>query len=1481
MTLSQYATKPSNYFESNTTLILLPGNHILDTIMTFSRLYHVEILGNTTVDHYTTVSCTNGSWFDFHNINSVSIGGLLEFGCGPNSFLSLTELTLEDCVINGEGFNSTGVVIEDVLSATITGTRFSSNRGIELTVENQPFAMGALAILNSSVSISNCLFDYNMANQKVGFGGMGGAIYTTQSTVILYNSTFISNQAQNGGVLLANANVHITILFSEFFNNVAGSTGGVIFAQTFCEIRISNSIFESNIALSSSGVINAESGTTVVIQNSKFQNNGAQNQGGVIQAYYQCTVIMEGVQFENNTAIAGSGGAIIAYTSMILITECQFVGNSATSGGALALGNTNTNISRSEFRGNTAFDAGGALGVQLESNIITDNCTFSGNAASRGGIIYTQDSTVTSQNSVMINNIAFTFGAAIHCQGYMSTRITFSLINSTLIHNTVISGGGGIIVIYQCNFTSEGYLRLYENIGSKGLVFVQQGNVSFQGETEIVNNLGSVHAINSQVVFDGVTRFANNTPHVDNYNIDRYPEAGALTLFDSSLYLLGNTTITKNKAENGGAILAIQGNIHTKGVLTILNNTALVSGGGIYAYQSEINLVGLVKILDNYALRSGGGLHIISSTTEFNYGIHKLERNTAQYGGGIYLELNSQVYIIKRIKEKYNCTKDYIYHDPCITDVTEWLRLEFTENSADHGGALYVKDAANSDICASSNSNSNTSYSPTNECFFQTVSLYWNPNTLTTIHVNNTYFQNNSATIRGSNLYGGLLDRCTISPYVEANANEKTQNALQYLQTRSNVELHSISSDPVRVCFCQNGVPDCNRIPPTIEVIKGQTFTISAVTVDQVNHTLTSTIYSLLSSQGGGLSEGESKQNTQENCTDLNYTVLSPYKNEKLILYAEGPCKDIGISNRSVEVKFLPCPIGFALTGSKTHCDCDPALKPYITNCSITTSSLLRNGEVWVQNITNESGYLIYPHCPFDYCFPPTETVTINLNIQHGADSQCSFNRSGIVCGECKTGLSLSLGTNHCRKCSNYWLFLLIPFSLVGITLVGFLMILNLTVAIGTINGLIFYANIIAANRATLLPFKSSNVVTVFIAWLNLDFGFETCFYDGMDAYIKTWLQFVFPLYIIFLVAAIIVISDHSTKFAKLFTRKNPEATLATLILLSYTKILRTIIVALSFVRLNYPDGSHKIVWLLDANVAYLQGKHIPLFIAAVIIALIGLVFTMVLFLWQWIVKFSDKTILLKWTENYKVSCFPDAYHAPFNGKHRYWPGLLLITRTLLYLISAVNVFGDARVNLLAIVCATIFLFLLQKSLKKRVYKRWPIDMLEYTFIVNLTVFAAASFYCRDNQQSQIALAYTSTSIALLTFIAIIIYHAFSFTFKNCTLLSVAREKIKRYRYDFGANRINESGGTNDIVLDGGNFSVQNQAEVLSDSSSLTVVDVSSCSRFSTHDSAVPDDTNTDAFSLLQPPLQYHEEEEKPDDPLVCSDTSPLLDNSS
>ena len=109
------------------------------------------------------------------------------------------------------------------------------------------------------------------------------------------------------------------------------------------------------------------------------------------------------------------------------------------------------------------------------------------------------------------------------------------------------------------------------------------------------------------------------------------------------------------------------------------------------------------------------------------------------------------------------------------------------------------------------------------------------------------------------------------------------------------------------------------------------------------------------------------------------------------------------------------------------------------------------------------------------------------------------------LCGGCQPGLSLALGSSQCLDCSNnYNLALLILFALAGLALVFFIKVLNFTVAKGTINGLIFYANIVQANQAVFFPPGPAvglYPIKVFIAWLNLDLGITTCFFDGLDGY--------------------------------------------------------------------------------------------------------------------------------------------------------------------------------------------------------------------------------------------------------------------------------------------------------------------------------------------------------------------------------------------
>ena len=113
-----------------------------------------------------------------------------------------------------------------------------------------------------------------------------------------------------------------------------------------------------------------------------------------------------------------------------------------------------------------------------------------------------------------------------------------------------------------------------------------------------------------------------------------------------------------------------------------------------------------------------------------------------------------------------------------------------------------------------------------------------------------------------------------------------------------------------------------------------------------------------------------------------------------------------------------------------------------------------------------------------------------------------------------------------------------------------------------------------------------------------------------MDAYCKTWIELAFPTYLIALVIFTIIVSEKSIRFSNLIGKKNPVATLDTLVLLSYVKYLRVIISSYSFAILDYPDHSHRMVWLPDATVLYFSGKHIPLFIVATVVLLVGVAYT-------------------------------------------------------------------------------------------------------------------------------------------------------------------------------------------------------------------------------------------------------------------------------
>ena len=222
----------------------------------------------------------------------------------------------------------------------------------------------------------------------------------------------------------------------------------------------------------------------------------------------------------------------------------------------------------------------------------------------------------------------------------------------------------------------------------------------------------------------------------------------------------------------------------------------------------------------------------------------------------------------------------------------------------------------------------------------------------------------------------------------------------------------------------------------------------------------------------------------------------------------------------------------------------------------------------------------------------------------------------------------------------------------------------------------------------------------------------------------------------------------------------NPVAVLATLILLSYAKLLRTVITAVYFIDLNYQYHYNRRAWLYDANVEYLVGKHILLFLVAVLVFFfLFLPYTLLLLFGQWLQAMSHLK-LFPWVNSARMKPFIDAYHAPYKPKHRYWPRLLLVLRLILLLVFALNPQQDPNINLLAILVGAGILQL-WAWVSGGVYKNWCLDALEGSFVLNLILLAAATYYVNNSKGNKLAVGYTSVIIALMKFIGILAYHIF------------------------------------------------------------------------------------------------------------------------
>ena len=1224
--------------------------------------------------------------------NSASQGGAVIVVDGNITIVKDTQV-----VFQGNRADTAGGAISSIHHATIAGTaQFVNNSASQGGAID---SVGSLTIAD----IAQVVIQGNHADNA------GGAIATGRDLTIAGTVNVIDNSAYNGGAISSAGNVMIVDTAQVVFHgNHAVNTGGAIASAHY--VALAGTVeFSSNSALLDGGAVVSRALTVANNSQIVFQGNHANNNGGAALSYQDVTIAGM-VEFTNNSANRYGGAVVVVgYYALAISKTAQVV-----------------------FQGNHAKQFGGAIGSQYVT--IAGSVQFINNSAYQGGAIEADVSLIITDNARVVfqDNHASTIGGAIFSFQHTTIAGAVELTNNSAMQGGAVTSIGGVSIANNSHVVVQG--NHAEQIG--GAIY-SQGNVFIAGAVHLINNTGTLGG----AIDCGANITISDAAQVIFHGNHAKDTGGALASAHH-VTLAGTVEFSNNSALDGGAIQCIELTVADNAQILFHNNYADNQGGGI-TVVGDVRLAGSVHFINNSAQIGGAFAMFSGPMTIANNAEVLFQGNHAfRVGGAIFSGDYSLLY------------STILGTDVCLISFGTNCTIDFNNNTAERGGsAMYGITVSKLECGSSSNSD-----------------------------------------------YEYLFDILTIVPD----------------------SFSAVSSDPLRVCICPDqSTPDCLAILPDqniphlhYTVYPGQNFTIPAAAVG-FNFALTSgSVYAqFLNSDASLGSKFQKVQGVNQTvCSQLQYSVLSSKSRETLVLTTNGRHvagiygnteEVIRIQNSNffiflpdnltnpsqyyenstfitnltdsvfhlagyvvyplqatpvfVSIHLLGCPPGFTLTGQH-RCDCDKRILKNLLSCDINSQTVNRYGNIWVNasfSGNTSNGVIVHKHCPFEYCKPEQ----LDVNLTH-PETQCAFDHYGTLCGACKPNFSLALGGSKClSQCSNKYLLLLIVFVLAGFALVFFIKILNLTVSQGTINGLIFYANIVAANRSIFFPAQHDNFLSflsVFISWLNLDLGIETCFIKGLDGYWKTWLQFAFPFYVWAIAGAIILASHVSTRATKIFGDKSVSV-LATLFLLSYTKLLRSIIIIFSFTTLEYPDNTTAKVWSYDGNLQYLSAKHIPLFLFALLtLLLLWLPFTAVLLSAQWL-RTQTHRKGLRW-----LKPFLDAYYGPFKDKHHYWVGVLLLVRGALFAIfsSFFAVENNVNILLISITSVSISTF---TSITGRLYKKMYLTILEHSFFLNLAVLAFGTYHIRLVHGNQEALVTTSIGIAFLEFCAITTFHCYLF----------------------------------------------------------------------------------------------------------------------
>ena len=982
-------------------------------------------------------------------------------------------------------------------------------------------------------------------------------------------------------------------------------------------------------------------------------------------------------------------------------------------------------------------------GAFIHSNItgnqavIIQNTIFSNNIGNRSvGGLRVWISTKKGHSEIVISQVIFSYNIAVK-----KTK-SFIVGGADL---TIFSGSNSTVIIQNTTFRNNIAIdkpksgHLFVAIKANGHTKANISQVIFSStEMEYLNVIGAVFYVVSE---SSCTFIMQNITFTENSLLFHLERAHKIQAHIKDMKFSSNIGTTA-----GASIYMASDCISAKKSLHLQNiafhnqtGKALLIEGNAKIELTNIIIANTYSRANSQPNQNLGALQLLCYNprqTVMLSNVHVVNNDMSGLwikGCLVFFKYNSSV--IAENKSPSNGGGIYADDNTCLSSS---VGVHFINNTATlYGGAIYFTTNVVRTVYISS----------VNYCLLCSFSAF------------NVTFSQNYAGLTGNDIYGAYYfnpNGLYIPNFIDVVtcSSDYFKDPNFYFCFPKHLSL-SISSAAIGACLCTNDTyMDCSRRVYKMESYPGQTITLSLVTVGICGGISPSQL--LTDSTGIDVTFNEVDQVTHIYCKNFTYLLkvhLAPTEGNITIQTSESLY--LKESNLTISIKMLPCPIGLELNNLTGMCECNDIVNAVKAQCDISQMPypIKRFGNNWLSYNKEYDCIIAHDDCPFDYC--NTSLISFNLN---NSDFQCTHNRSGILCGQCQSGLSLMLGSNKCGVCTNHYLTLIAAFIFAGLCLCVLMLTLNLTVSVGSINGLLFYANMIKLNRSLLFSSGRIPVLSQFIAWLSLDLGIETCFFNGLDGYWKTWLQFAFSLS---LITGLIICCRYSGKLSRL-CGNNVVPVLSTLILMAHSKLLLTIKNALMLSRVQCEHTVWN-VWSVDGNIKYLHDKHIPLFVVSLIFLFFGIIYTGLIFSGQWLQRYTGKYCRSSIDPFILLKPFIDAYNGPYKNKYRFWTGLLLMIRLFVTGLFAVTTGIVPQVN--NYVITIIVIILLPAS--RGIYKVKTNAVLETFFLFNLG-FISLLNTITNHTTFTYWVDLVSIGLSLIVFTGIVLVHIYMCIKRKC-----------------------------------------------------------------------------------------------------------------